>query len=239
MRRDSGVTLIEVLIALIIMVVGLVGILALFPPALQASKESMEETQAAIIAESIKHALTVALKNAEWAAGQGKYKVGITHDLKTSAKANMIYILLPKTTDNATGGGWMHFPDGGAGGDYAAPMVGMALPANADLETFPVFTLNSDPWVATAVKEVWDKNDPSEPYDQFTFSFDVKKVNTLSYITPAPPDLEKRTTLYEFEIHVFRKKPTATPVGGDASVTTSGTVPSKHVTTLTCKISVR
>ena len=54
---QRGMTLIEILIALIVMVLGVLGILALFPPALQMGSESMEETNAAILAESVAHAL--------------------------------------------------------------------------------------------------------------------------------------------------------------------------------------
>jgi Tfp pilus assembly protein PilV len=47
------------------MVLGVLGILALFPPALQSGTESMEETNASIIAESVAHGLTAALQSAE------------------------------------------------------------------------------------------------------------------------------------------------------------------------------
>ena len=39
-NTEKGLTLVEILLALIVMVIGLAGILALFPVALQASKES-------------------------------------------------------------------------------------------------------------------------------------------------------------------------------------------------------
>ena len=46
---QKGMTLIEILIALLVMVLGVLGIMALFPPALQSASESMEETNAAIL----------------------------------------------------------------------------------------------------------------------------------------------------------------------------------------------
>ncbi|HLY74252.1 MAG TPA: prepilin-type N-terminal cleavage/methylation domain-containing protein, partial [Planctomycetota bacterium] len=55
--RERGMTLIEILIALIVMVLGVLGILALFPPSLEMAKESMEETNAAILAESVADSL--------------------------------------------------------------------------------------------------------------------------------------------------------------------------------------
>src|SRR5436190_14671206 len=81
--RSRGMTLIEILIALIIMVLGVLGILALFPPALQSGTESMEETNASIIAESVAHGLTAALQSAEEdkTAAAMKLRATLVHDL--------------------------------------------------------------------------------------------------------------------------------------------------------------
>jgi type IV pilus assembly protein PilV len=62
---EKGMTLIEILIALIVMVLGVLGILALFPPALQSGTESMEATNAAILAESVAHGLMGAFTTVE------------------------------------------------------------------------------------------------------------------------------------------------------------------------------
>lgn len=52
-RKHSGFTLIEILIAIGILVVGLGGILVLFPAGLTSTKKAIEETQATLLAESI------------------------------------------------------------------------------------------------------------------------------------------------------------------------------------------
>ena len=62
--RHRGMTLIEILIALIVMVLGVLGILALFPPSLEMAKESMEETNAAMLSESVAHSLMEAFSAA-------------------------------------------------------------------------------------------------------------------------------------------------------------------------------
>src|SRR6185503_5764380 len=82
--RTRGMTLIEILIALIVMVLGVLGILALFPPALQSGTESMEETNASIIAESVAHGLTSALQSAEEdkTSPTLKLRATLVHDLK-------------------------------------------------------------------------------------------------------------------------------------------------------------
>ena len=84
-RRQQGLTLIEILLALIVMVIGIVGILALFPAAMESAKESMEETQAAILAESVAHSLQEAVRFAQWDTGTGQWTVIFTHDLKNGA----------------------------------------------------------------------------------------------------------------------------------------------------------
>lgn len=60
--RRSGFTLIEILISLSVLTIGLVGILALFPVGLQNSKQAIEDTVSANIAESVKSGIVQSLK---------------------------------------------------------------------------------------------------------------------------------------------------------------------------------
>ncbi|MBI4614225.1 MAG: prepilin-type N-terminal cleavage/methylation domain-containing protein [Planctomycetes bacterium] len=55
--RKGGFTLIEILIALTVLVVGLVGILALFPVGISSSKSAVEDSTTSILAESIKSSI--------------------------------------------------------------------------------------------------------------------------------------------------------------------------------------
>ncbi len=59
-HANRGFTLIEILIAMSVLVVGLVGILALFPVGLNATKKAIEDTNAAMIAESVYGSLRAA-----------------------------------------------------------------------------------------------------------------------------------------------------------------------------------
>lgn len=66
MRRksiDEGFTLIEILVALTVLIIGLVGILALFPVGLSSSQASVEDTFASLIADSVGNALISAMRN--------------------------------------------------------------------------------------------------------------------------------------------------------------------------------
>ena len=113
-----GVTLIEILLALIIMVLGVVGILALFPGALMLAGESMEDTQSSIVGESVAHALVNALRNAEFDKATLQYKCVLVHDLYSSepsaagnGERGRYEFILPKgDTTGAAATPWYHFP---------------------------------------------------------------------------------------------------------------------------------
>src|SRR5213075_1720636 len=116
--RSRGMTLIEILIALIVMVLGVLGILALFPPALQSGTESMEATNAAILAESVAHGLMTAFNTAEEDKPPGgaapttlKLKVTLTHDAKSGTTTNRYTFILPPLPANPlTNLDWYHYP---------------------------------------------------------------------------------------------------------------------------------
>ncbi len=226
-RRDRGLTLIEILLALIIMVLGIVGILALFPPALQSGKEATETTQAGITGDSVANALTTAVRFAQYNAGTGDWTCTLTHDLQNGASTTYTFNL-PKITDN-----WKHHP-------------GNTNPA-ANPETDPEFKLCGDGWILASVDYVRVTSDPSDPMKQFAFSFDVRKINTLAYlIGTAKPgggtyqvaDLEGIVKLFEFRIHIFRLSNNSTGgggTGGGGSTTTT----KKLVGTLTNRVSTK
>lgn len=64
MRRSSrhGFTLVEILLALAVLAIGMVGILALFPVGLDNSKRAIQDTTSANIAESVKSAIVQAMR---------------------------------------------------------------------------------------------------------------------------------------------------------------------------------
>jgi type II secretory pathway pseudopilin PulG len=237
MRKNAGVTLIEILLATIVMAIGLVGILALFPPAIQSSKTSMEEAQAALVAESIKHALTAACKNSTWDATLSVYKISLTHDLNDGgANRNRIDLALPKlSVTNA----WTRYP-----GALSPP------PNDPEPDKDPAFRMYADPWIRASVEWVkgtgqfsraaGDWGDESDAYEQFQFSIDVRKINTLSYLAPVPTDIEKRTTLYEFRVHVFRGKKDTVYTGGEGTtIQLAGTESKDLISTMSFQVSVK
>jgi len=227
-RGERGLTLIEILLALIIMVLGIVGILALFPPALQSGKEAMETTQAAISAQSVANALANGVRFANYSAATGDWTVTLTHDLNNSGTTSIYTFNLPKLTD-----AWKHHPGNGT--------------PSTNPEVDPEFKLAGDGWILAAVQEVQVKSDPTEPMKQFAFSFACKKINTLAYLigTPKPgggnytlADLEGIVKLFEFRIHVFRLASNAAGGGGTGS---GGGVTNtkKLIATVTSRVSTK
>jgi len=240
-KGRRGVTLIEILLALIIMVLGVVGILALFPGALMLAGESMEDTQSAIVGESVAHALVTALRNAEFDKATLQYKCVLVHDLYSSdpsangnGERGRYEFVLPKgDVTGAVANPWYHFP-------------GMAKPpaadpgAKVDLLTWDseadgrVFKLGGDGWMKATTDET-KKNDPTDAWTQFGFSLNIMKVPTLDYLrgkpkptapgapaqTYQPDEVERMQKLYEFKIVIYRIANAGASFGGATFVTIS------------------
>ncbi len=251
-RGERGVTLVEILLALLVMVLGIIGILALFPLALQASKESVEETQAGITAESVAQALTNAVRFGTYDNAKGRYRIVLSHDLESPGGEKRQYAFwMPKFI--GAGGqaeDWFHYP--GANPDPPAAdglKTYMGTPIGASTEYAPealdAFSLAGDPWIKDSVTTVRNTNDPSDPYDQFAFSFSVMKINTMAYLlTMQKPgggnyteaDLEGMCKLYEFRINCFRVLKSSS---GGGTGTTTTTTEKRLIAQTTFRVTVR
>lgn len=225
-RKDqSGLTLIEILLAMVVLVVGIVGILALFPAAIGSGKETVEQQTAAMMASSIQNSIMSAAKLAE-VDDKGNYTIRFSHDLSDGTNKLVYTFVLPK------------LPAAGQVNDWQLHPGGTTVTLNKEddaknLEAAAAFTLGSDPWVAKTVKDTRNF-DTSEPYDQYMFSLAVKKIDTLAYEATMPADeKEKKTKLYECKIAIFRK---GGP--GAAGGTGSGT-PKVYIGDFHCRFSVR
>jgi len=243
--RDRGMTLIEILLALIVMVLGFCGILALFPPALQSSTESVEETNAAILGESVAHALTNAIRFAQYNPATSVWEVTLTHDLKAGGATVKYKFTLPKLVPAADPtGGWKHYPGTTSPPAWPASDLGGTLRTDGIMENEDrIFMLGGDSWTRATVQAVKLNNDDSDTYLQFAFCFDVRKVNTLEYLLQQTnpqtnqryslDNLENLCKLFEFRIHVYRTANTP----GTSSVGTPDV--RKPVATITKRIAAK
>ncbi len=238
--RKSGFTLIEILIALVVLFIGIVGIIALFPIGIESTKQSVQDTNAALIAESIHHAIIIAMRNPV-----GGY-AWIVHDgvpLHVGAPASPEYgptttayplalsapALVPYPTLVTTAGALSdHHPSAppGAGGGY--PTVGL-MPDIFQLGRAPMNAAGVDPINAVimdirgadtynATPNPGFGTDVTLDYHQYFWDFWVQQVADSSNI-PLP--------LYQFRIRIWRNyegaKPKWATPWNDASWAPQGT----------------
>lgn len=221
---SKGMTLIEILLALIVMVLGVLGILALFPPAMESAKESMEETNAAIVGESVAQGLTNAMRLGLYDTSKNQTVITLTHDLQLGSVKMKYKFVLPKI-EKPSDPVWMHYPGSQTPSD---PDMGMQLASNYQPEDDPrLFQLGGDGWVFETTQNVKTINDPTDSYAQFAFSFDIRKVYTMEYLVKPPQpnpdkpgqnysekDVDPLMKLYEFRIYVFRTASQLSSMGG-------------------------
>ena len=82
-QHNWGFTLMEILLAMSILIVGLVGILALFPAGLNATRKAMEDTNAALIAESAYSSLRAAARQTSPGGNLNFFHDGVTASTST------------------------------------------------------------------------------------------------------------------------------------------------------------
>jgi type II secretory pathway pseudopilin PulG len=64
--RAVGFTIIEILIAIVVLVLGITGIIALFPTAIESGNQTVEDSYAAAITQSVVDAITVGIREARY-----------------------------------------------------------------------------------------------------------------------------------------------------------------------------
>lgn len=64
--RRAGFTILEILIAIVVLVLGITGIIALFPTAIESGNKTVEDSYAAAITQSVGDSLTVGLRESRY-----------------------------------------------------------------------------------------------------------------------------------------------------------------------------
>lgn len=80
LTNERGITLIEILFATMILSVGLISIVALFPLGVQMHQQSIKDEKSALIVQSLKDAITVACKYASYDPVNNETTIVIVHD---------------------------------------------------------------------------------------------------------------------------------------------------------------
>ena len=190
-RSHSGFTLIEILIALVLLMVGIVGILTLFPVGIKNVSDSVEDSTAANIGQSLYAAMTEAMRRPN-AAGD----VILAHDGLAIVGAQTYTFKLPLSTGPVD----LH-PGAGLGTD----------------PTLQVFQLGTDLRTQNVVNDItappaWSAGgDPSEPMRQYSFQFEVSKPSDALIVIRAPgtlgptdAGLTDEVPMYRFRFLIYR-----------------------------------
>ncbi len=113
MKRNSGFTLVEILVAVAVLTVGILGVLALFPIAMTAGKNAIETTNSVILAKSVAQAIREGITHRKGNSRDGRWtyfifehpgvKDPIPRRVQDARPDEDYYILLPDDDLNAPG----------------------------------------------------------------------------------------------------------------------------------------
>lgn len=155
----SGFTILEILIAMVVITVGVVGLLALFPIAIKSTSNAVKDSRASLLARSVQEAITVGMR--------------VSPDEATSTT-----VLLQH--DGFPAGGQLTIARPmvvGAAGQIYYPAPGLGTDPTGD-----TFRLATDPQALAAVQDIRDPGgleiDPTEPTQQYSFGFLIQRVGT-------------------------------------------------------------
>ena len=198
-RLCAGLTLIEILIAIIILTIGVISILSIFPPSIKSASSSIDDTVAAKIAESVSDALNIAMRSAtpEDVVGKKPSKAIIVHDgLKDDLnnKDGSYEFALPLPVDPPPGPDKPRFFAHKANGNSQID-VSNSRPKPSD-----AFWLGNTEVMKKIIDDVVKGPDPSDSYNQYGFTFTIKRMDDDRPTGEAP------NPLFQFAIAVYRNQ---------------------------------
>ena len=110
--QGAGFTILEILLAVVILTVGLLGLLAVFPVAMDSGRKAVEATNAVIITQSVEQAIRDGLKQHKAQSKDGLWTYFIFHhdgvtdeyptDISKARPGADYYILLPSPRPDTT-----------------------------------------------------------------------------------------------------------------------------------------
>ncbi|MBI4833889.1 MAG: prepilin-type N-terminal cleavage/methylation domain-containing protein [Planctomycetes bacterium] len=192
---NKGLTLLEILMAVVILLLGLVGILSLFPAGIRSTNESVEERMAAFVADSVKEALNIAARssNPEDTVNNKPAKLKFTHD-GLEEKSSPFEFTLPLPSDPAVLRYFVYTPEG---------TKELTPDAERTYKPKKIFKLASDTFIKSLYDSVVKGNDPTDPYQQWGYIFTVNRVDDIRPASETGPKFKPRS-LYDIKINVYR-----------------------------------
>jgi prepilin-type N-terminal cleavage/methylation domain-containing protein len=215
--KRSGFTIVEILIAMVVLSLGLMGILGVFPAGIRMTSGIVEDSNAAIIAESVRNAVELGLSRARIDDSGRRGFVylgeGVTALLEESGHTLPIDIttLDGNGSDiNTAADYWVKLPPPD-GSEYLyprsdpttydmGPLTGQNLPPTK--RVFPcgaqIAKDARDPALTAVEREEADK----DPFPQYSYAFVIKEAKVGD-----PPVYTANHSLYELTIHIYRNFP--------------------------------
>jgi type II secretory pathway pseudopilin PulG len=243
-RARAGLTLVEILLSMLVFIIGIVGILALFPTAMATSQRSIAEQRASILAESVKNSLSQAMRTIKDPQGNAappftpNYVI-FTHDFKRVDSAGT-------TIDSQIYGENNELPlPGYLGSGYYTVEGVRRHPGNVAPATTPevwndpdVFIMMGDGWMQASHDAVVNSLAPDEDYHAWSYAFDVSKAETMPWITNLQ-QRDARVRLWEFTIYIFQRRPNVTASGSGTGSSSSTTWENRMVLRVSDRIALK
>ncbi|MBL4844192.1 MAG: prepilin-type N-terminal cleavage/methylation domain-containing protein [Planctomycetes bacterium] len=156
--RKRGFTIIEILIAIVVLVLGITGIVALFPTAIESGNQTVEDTYSATITQSVVDAISVGIRESRYS-----YRAPVTNRVWTYFLMNHDGVVdeavpTPEIYTDATGKMWAR--------DYCVLLPQSAAPdnfASANEPTF-VFPIPALPDQVIPFRDTGAEGAPSQPF---------------------------------------------------------------------------
>ncbi len=192
---NKGLTLLEILMAVIILLLGLVGILSLFPAGIRSTNESVEERMAAFVADSVKEALNIAARssNPEDTVNGKPAKLKFTHD-GVEEKKSPFEFTLPLPSDPPVLRYFAYTPEG---------MKELTPEEERNYKPKKIFKLASDTFIKALYDSVVKGNDPTDPYQQWGYLFTINRIDDIRPSSETGSKFKPRS-LYDIKINVYR-----------------------------------
>lgn len=209
-RRD-GFTIMEILIAMVVLSLGLLGILGVFPAGIKKTAEIVEDTNAAMIVESVRNSIDMGLRNARIDDGTDKGFVYLGEGVEALLEDNGHILPIDITTLDSTPPSlnkaadyWIKLPSG-TDDAYLYPRT------DPNIYTIGPYTTHNLP----PVKRVFpcgsqirkDSKDLAlslverdealrDPYTQYSYAFIIKKAKDT-----------QTDSLYDLTVMIYRNFP--------------------------------
>jgi prepilin-type N-terminal cleavage/methylation domain-containing protein len=157
-KRNDGFTLVEILIAMVVLSVGMLGILALFPAGIKADQQTLQQTYVAQIGESVYNALLSSFRDATTST-----RITFSHDFQ-----NLNTGTIGKEDWNlpTPSGSYVWFPNS----------INGATNLDTLMTTTGPYRLGLDPNVKNTIDNMKALNDDAtDPYERYGFVVGLKQ----------------------------------------------------------------